>query len=165
MEETLDTGAVLVRVATPIAPDETAGSLHDRLAVLAARCARDTLARWDEITTEPQDERLATWAPKIGKEDGALRWDRPAAELDRRIRAMTPWPGADAPTGAGPLRIRLARPTAGTASPGTVLALDPLVVACGTGALLLVDVQAPGRRPVTGAEYARGARLHPGTPI
>jgi len=165
MEETLDTGGVLVRIATPIAPDETAGTLHDRLAVLAARCALVTLADWDRLVPAPQDERLATWAPKVGKEDGALRWDRPSLELDRRIRAMTPWPGADAPTRSGPLRVRTAHPTAGSAAPGTVLSVDPLVVAAGAGALHLVEVQSPGRRPVSGAEHARGARLTVGAPI
>ncbi len=165
MEETLDTGDVLVRIATPIAARETSGSLHDRLATLAAQCAVDTLSRWDRLVAEPQDESLATWAPKIGKEDGALGWDRPAIELDRHIRAMTPWPGADAPTRSGPLRVRSAQPTAGSAPPATVLSVDPLVIAAGTGALHLVEVQAPGRRPVSGAEYARGARLAAGAPI
>jgi len=165
MEETLDTGDVLARIATPIVPDETAGSLHDRLAVLAARCAIDTLADWARLVPAPQDESLATWAPKITRHDGALDWNRAAVELDRRIRAMTPWPGADAPTRSGPLRVRTAHPTAGSASPGTVLSVDPLVVAAQPGALHLVEVQVPGRRPLPGAEYARGARLTVGARI
>jgi len=163
MEADLDTGPVYVELRTPIAPDETTATLHDRLSVLAARAATATLealARGVEPTPQPAEG--VTWAPKIDKADGRIDLTQPAAACDRRVRAMTPWPGGFLPGGDGPLKLREVALAEGAGEPGTVLAVDPLVVACGEGALELRRVQAPGRKPVDGSAYANGARLRPG---
>jgi methionyl-tRNA formyltransferase len=159
MEATLDTGPVLVALPTPITADDTAGTLHDRLSQLAAQCAVETLARWDALAPRPQDASKATWAPKISREDGRLDWHRPAAELDRRVRAMTPWPGAFASLPDGVLKVRAARVANAEAPPGTVVSVAPLVVTCGAAALRLDLVQAAGRAVVSGEDWARGARI------
>jgi methionyl-tRNA formyltransferase len=96
MDEGLDTGDMLLKVTTPIAPDETAGSLHDRLALLAPAPLLDCLERLARgtATSERQDPALATYAPKLDRSDGEIDWSKSALEIERRIRAMTPWPGA-----------------------------------------------------------------------
>lgn len=165
MEEGLDTGPVYRAIETPIRPGETAGELHDRLSALSATVAVETLAGLGTLVPVPQDEACATWAPKIDKEDGRVDWTRPAEELDRRVRAMTPWPGGWVPWADGPLKLRRVRPVAAEGPPGVVLSTSPLVVACGAGALELVEVQAPGRKPVGGADLANGLRLRPGEPL
>jgi methionyl-tRNA formyltransferase len=166
MEEGLDTGPVYVEKATPIGPHETAGALHDRLAVLSAACALETLPLLGHVTPRPQDEALATYAGKIGKDDGLIAWDAPAVVSDRRVRAMTPWPGGQVAhqgtQDGGRLKLLEVRPVDGHGRPGTVLSTSPLVVACGVGALELVRVQAPGRKPVRGTDLANGLRLQPG---
>lgn len=159
MEEGLDTGPLYLCKETPIDERETAGTLHDRLSVLAAEVAVETLELLGRVDPAPQPEEGVCWAPKIEKEDGRLDWSEPADALDRRVRAMTPWPGGFVPWDRGPLKLLEVRPTEGSGAPGEILSLSPLVVAAGRGALELVRVQAPGRRPVSGADFANGARL------
>jgi methionyl-tRNA formyltransferase len=161
----LDAGDILLAVQVPIARDETAGSLHDRLAALSARVAVDTLDQLATLRPLPQDPAAVTWAPKIGKDDGRVDFTEPAEALDRRVRAMTPWPGGWTAWGGEALKLRAVEPVAGAGVPGTVLSTQPLVVACGAGALLLREVQAPGKKPVSGADFANGARLRVGAPL
>ena len=159
MEASLDTGPVYLCKETPIGTHETAGELHDRLAALSATVAVDTLAGLGRIEPVPQPQEGITWAPKIEKAHGRVDWSRRAVEIDRQVRAMTPWPGGFVDTPKGPLKLRQVRPVVGNGPPGTVLGLDPLVVACGEGALELGEVQAPGRRSLAGPVFARGQRL------
>jgi len=161
MEPSLDTGPVYDREELAIAPRETAGSLHDKLAAAAARVAVATLADLGERAPVPQEGEV-TWAPKIDKGMGEIDLGAPAEAIDRRVRAMTPWPGGWLPWGDGPLKLKEVRPTDGDGVPGEVLSVDPLVVAAGEGAVELVRVQAPGRRAVSGADFARGRRLSEG---
>jgi methionyl-tRNA formyltransferase len=165
MDEGMDTGAILLRAATPIGPEETAGELADRLAVLGAEVLTDTLARLDALTPVPQRHEEATLAPRLRKSDGYLDWTRPARELAGVVRGCNPWPGAQAATPAGRLTIWRARPVpaAVPAGPGQ-LALHgaDVVVGTGDGALLPVEVQPDNRRPMAWAAYLRGARLAPG---
>lgn len=162
MEADLDTGPVYVRDETPIGPHETAGQLHDRLARMSAKVAVETLDGLGRIEPVPQPEVGITWAPKIEKADGRIDWSGQAAELDRRVRAMTPWPGGFVDWAKGPLKLKVVRPVEGAGAPGEVLSVDPLVVACGEGALELEEVQAPGKRAVSGPAFARGLRLEVG---
>jgi methionyl-tRNA formyltransferase len=162
MEPSLDTGPVYVSKALRIDPRETAGTLHDKLMVLSAEVAVETLAGLDTLEPVPQDESAVTWCGKIDKGMGELDWSERAEALDRRVRAMTPWPGGWVPWDGGPLKIKEARPAEGTGEPGTVLSTRPLVIACGTGALELVTVQAPGRKAVGGPDFANGAHLQVG---
>lgn len=165
MAEGLDTGAVYLSREVALDPRETGGSLHDRLAPLGADVLVETLARLPALTPTPQDEALATSCGLITKADGRVDWSDPADAIDRRVRAMSPWPGGWVAGAAGPLKLLDAWPVAGEGAPGAVISLDPLVVACGRGALRLDAVQAPGRKRVTGAEFANGARLALGAPV
>jgi methionyl-tRNA formyltransferase len=159
MEASLDTGPVFVRQVTGLAADETGGSLHDRLSLMSAACAIETLEGLAKRVPAPQVDVGDTYAHKIGRQDGLVDWSVDAAQLDRRVRAMSPWPGGWVPWNKGPLKLKQVRPAAGTGTPGQILSTNPLIVACGTGALELVAVQAPGKRPVKGSEFCHGARL------
>jgi methionyl-tRNA formyltransferase len=158
MEADLDTGPVYDCIEVPLDPRETAGTLHDKLSARAAEVAVATLADLGQRTPVPQEGEI-TWAGKIDKAMGQVDLSQSAVDIDRRIRAMTPWPGGFLPWGKGPLKLKQAEPVDGEGAPGEVLSVDPLVVACGEGALQLHTVQAPGRKAVAGADFARGLRL------
>ncbi len=165
MVEALDEGPILAERRISLDPRVTSGELHDALSELAARVALEAL---DVVATAPgaPQDGPATYAAKIDRDSGRLDWSEPADALDRRVRAMTPWPGGHVPWAGGPLKILRARPVPGEGEPGTVLATSPeLVVACGVGALALELVNAPGRKPVSGADFANGARLAVGAPL
>jgi methionyl-tRNA formyltransferase len=170
MDEGLDTGPVYIKEAIPIHEDETAATLHDRLAELGATMLRQYL---DEIVNgrlhpKPQDENLATYAPLIKKEAGELNWREAAAALDRRIRAMTPWPGAFTWWDGQLLKIKTAVPvtTAGLLSgpPGQVVpgpitengSEETAVVLTGNGGLQLHRVQQAGKREMAISDFLRG---------
>lgn len=165
MVAALDAGDILLAARVVVDPQETAGSLHDRLAALSARVAVDTLDRLTDLRPVPQDADAVTWAPKIGKDDGRVDFTAPADAIDRRVRAMTPWPGGWTPWGREALKLRAVAAVPGDGPPGTVLSTQPLIVACGAGALLLREVQAPGKKPVSGADFANGAHLRVGAPL
>jgi len=161
MDEGMDTGPMLVQEAIAIRPDETAATLHDRLAALGAGMLRrhldDILA--GRVPPQPQPEEGITYAPLIGKEAGRIDWTTNSATLDRLVRAMTPWPGAFTEWAGAPLKVLRARPTGARPDgpPGLVVAMpDGLGVLSGTGALLLDEVQPAGKRAMTAAEFARG---------
>jgi methionyl-tRNA formyltransferase len=170
MDPGLDTGPILAQRAVPIHPADTAATLAERLAVLGAGLLRACLPAYlqGELPPRAQDEAQATYAPQLKKEDGRLDFTRAAGELERRVRAFNPWPGAfavwaspHAGQPARPLRILRASVVPGIAgaAPGTVVTLPSgPAVACGEGALLLHEVQPPGKRPMPAADFARGAR-------
>jgi methionyl-tRNA formyltransferase len=163
MDVGLDTGPVYAQQAIPIAARESAGSLHDRLAVLGAEMIAAHLEAiyQGRLLAQPQDDSQSTYAPMIKKEAGWLDWRRSAIELDRQVRAMTPWPGAMTSWRGEPLKIIAAEPLA-TAErpagpPGLVVEHDgELVVLAGEGGLALRQLQLPGKRPVAAADFARG---------
>jgi methionyl-tRNA formyltransferase len=160
----LDCGPVYVTESLRIAEDETAGSLHDRLATLGGELLAANLAAILEgrITPQAQHEAAACYAGKIQKRHAKLDWSRTAEELERQVRAYNPAPGAFffAPANdAEPLRIKCwrARSVAGPdAEPGRVLAsgTDGVVVACGSGALGLLELQLPGKRRIAAREFS-----------
>jgi len=164
VEAGLDTGPVLARAACPIRPDDTTGALEDRLAALGADLLARTLPDYltGRIAPQPQDERWATFAGRVEKNDGRADWSRPAEELGRRARAYDPWPGLFAFVGEQRIRLWRVRPLPdwkGDAAPGVVLPdFEGLVVATGQGALALDEVQLAGRGRVTGMEFKRGRR-------
>jgi len=168
MNEGLDTGDLLLARAIPIRRRETVGSLHDRLAELAAPAllaALELLAR-AEAPRMPQDASLATHSRKLGREDGRIDWSLDHRQVERRIRAMTPWPGAST---ALPDRRRLkvlrALPSRRLhGSPGEILGTDSdgLRVACGSGGVRLLEVQPEGGRRMSALEFANGHRLEAG---
>jgi methionyl-tRNA formyltransferase len=168
MEVGLDTGPVCLAERTPIGAEETAGDLHDRLAVLGVDLMARALAALarDTLTCRPQDEAGATYASKIDRAETRIDWARPAGDVLNHIRGLSPFPGAwcEVPRGNAAERVKLLRAATapGSGKPGTILGLDPLVVACGDGALRLTEVQRAGKNPASGQEFARGARVAAG---
>jgi methionyl-tRNA formyltransferase len=163
----LDAGAMLGRVEMPIEPHDTTGSLEQRLAVSGALLLRevvDRLGRGETVDEEPQDDALATLAPKIEKQEGLIDWTRPAHALDCHVRGMQPWPGAFTFVDGQRLMVREAtadtRPVRGT-DPGSVVAFDDdaIVFACGQDTTLrVVRVQPDGKRVMTAREWRLGRR-------
>jgi methionyl-tRNA formyltransferase len=162
MDAGLDTGAMLLREAVPITAETTAADLHDRLAEMGARLILRTLA--ENPAPVPQPEAGATYAPKLTREDGRLRWTEDAEALARRVCALNPWPGTFAVLGAETLKVLAARaePAPHAAEPGTVLD-EALLVAAGAGALRLLRVQAPGRAAMDAEAFLRGRHIPAGT--
>ena len=165
MDEGMDTGPLLLQASTPIGPEETAGELAARLAVLGAQVLADTLERLDTLMPAPQRHEDATLAPRLKKQDGHLDWTRPARELVNLARGCNPWPGATTPAPAGTLTIWRAAAVPcprGTPPGALVTAAGGLAIATGEGALLPLEVQPENRRPMPWPDYLRGARLAPG---
>jgi methionyl-tRNA formyltransferase len=157
MEEGLDTGPVLLSEATPIGPADTAGDLHDQLAGMGAALILRALEGLDTLVPRPQPATGVTYAAKIDKAEARILWAAPAEEVCRRIHALSPHPGAWTLAGAERLRILRARPCPGAGAPGQ--ALGGLSVACGTGAIEILEAQREGRRAMGAEELARGFTL------
>ena len=162
MDVGLDTGDMLRKVSCPIAADDTGGSLHDKLAALGPPALLATIADIARGETHPekQDDSLATYAAKISKQEAEIDWRGDAIVIDRRIRAFNPFPVAYTLLAGEPLRIWRAAPvtTEHSAAPGTLLAVDDdsVTLACGHGALRLLEVQLPGKKRMPMAELLRG---------
>jgi len=157
MDAGLDTGPVLLRRATPIGPEDTAGDLHDRLAALGAEAITAALEGIDALTPIPQGETGVTYAAKIDKAEARVDWTQPAGIVARRIRGLSPFPGAWCEAGAERLKLLRARATAGAGAPGEVL--GGFTVACGAGAVEVTQAQREGRRPMEAGEILRGLIL------
>ena len=165
MDAGLDTGAMLSKTAVPIRDSDTAPSLHDTLAATGATAIVAALANYAALAPVAQDDAEATYAAKLSKEEAQLDWRQPAAELARAVRAYNPAPGAWTLLGGAPLKVWSAQACAGTGEPGEVLRAeaDHLVVACGTGALDLQEIQPAGSKRMTTAAFLAGRPLSPGT--
>ncbi len=173
MEAGLDTGPVLLARAVPVGPDDDAPGLTMKLAQVGAEALVEALRRLDAGEVEPrrQDDAAATYAPPLTKEQARLDWSRPARALHDQVRAFRPWPGTVATLGGRPVKVLRTRVVPGGSGPeamrepGEVVAVTPegIQVATGEGTLLLVEVQPESRRPMSGVEMARGARIVPGT--
>uniref|UniRef100_UPI0035ADDCBE methionyl-tRNA formyltransferase n=1 Tax=Paenirhodobacter enshiensis TaxID=1105367 RepID=UPI0035ADDCBE len=157
MEAGLDTGPVLLRAATPIAATDTTGDLHDRLSGMGARMILDALDHIDGLIPVPQPDAGVTYASKIDKAEAHVDWTRPATDLIRHINGLSPFPGAW--TMIGPERIKLLRaaPASGAGTPGQVL--TGFTIACGEGALGILEAQREGKRPMPAAEVLKGLHL------
>jgi len=170
MEAGLDSGPVLASAAIAIGAEETAGALHDRLAALGGELLVQKIGELLEGKLEaiPQDDSLASYAGKIRTQDAAIDWSLSAQQIARTIRAYDPAPGASFSLGGEIIKCWKAEPVDGDQGrPGTILSAgkDGVVVACAGGALRLTEIQRPGRRRVTAAEFAgqcklSGKRLH-----
>jgi methionyl-tRNA formyltransferase len=167
MDVGLDTGDMLIKKSLAIGSDETAGELHDRLALLGRETMEETLRQLLAGTLKPQaqDDALMTYAPMLKKEDGLIDWSRPASEIHNRVRGLDPWPGAFTYLSGEVLKISATRCAAGSGAPGTVLAAgtDGVRVACGSDALLINLLQLPGKKRLPAADFLRGQTLPPGT--
>jgi len=163
MEAGLDTGPVLMSASTPIGPQETTGELHDRLARMGADLLGTTLGRLDELTPVPQPEDGVSYARKIDKAEAGIDWTRPAAEIDRQIRGLSPFPGAWTTLHGRRLKLLRSRVSPAEGPPGTVL--SGFTVACGGGAADVLEVQAEGRSRQDVIEFLRGTPVEPGTKL
>jgi methionyl-tRNA formyltransferase len=167
MEEGLDTGPVAVTERTAIAPDATAGEVHDRLARLGADLMARALAALSRgaLNFTPQPSDGVTYAAKIGNDEARIDWTRSASALHDHVRGLSPFPGAfaevDLGRGAERLKVLRTMPLQGSGAPGDILDAD-MTVACGEGTLRLLSVQRAGKGAISGAEFMRGARLVPG---
>ena len=165
MEAGLDTGPMYLAKAIPIGAEDTGGLLHDLLAELGASALLEALPGIAEGTLRPrpQDDALATYASKLSKEEALIDWTRPTAELARRVRAFNPWPIAQTRWGDGVLRIWAAQALAGgdTAPAGQVLGASKsgIDVQTGEGILRIAILQAPGKRPMSAAEFLNAHKV------
>jgi methionyl-tRNA formyltransferase len=164
MEEGLDTGPVAMAERVPIAPDATAGDLHDRLARLGADLMVRALAARERssLTLTPQGDIGVTYAHKIDKDETRIAWDRPCREVHNHIRGLSPFPGAWCEIAGA--RVKMLRTTKGDGegAPGTVLD-DVLTVACGQGAVRILELQRAGRAAMKAQEFLRGTPIAAGT--
>ena len=155
----LDTGPILMRQALPIAPDATAASLTEALAILGGRLIVAALAEAEShgLAPTPQPAKGVTHAGKIRRDEGRLDWRLPAVDLERRVRAFDPWPGAFFEHQGAPIRVLAAMVSSDPppAAPGTVID-DRLAIACGAGMLRPLKLQRPGRGPLATADFLRG---------
>ncbi len=160
----LDTGPMLLKEALPIAADDSAATLHDKLARLGGRLIVDALGRLDSLVPEIQPEDGVTYAKKIEKAEAQIDWRWPATSIERRIRAFDPFPGALATLRGETLKLWRATLTAGGGQPGEVLAVsaDGIVVAAGEAALTLAELQKPGGRRIASADFLRGFAVSAG---
>ena len=163
LDEGMDTGPTFARVTTPIGPDETAGELSERLAILGAEAVRRWLPEYvvGACRLVPQDAALASTAPMLQKEDGRIDWARPARRVHDHVRGMRPWPGAFTTARGKVVKIHVTHVVDGAAPgarPGQVIVADKsrVLVACSEQSLELAQVQPEGKRAMTGAEWAMG---------
>ena len=162
MEAGLDTGPVLLRRETQIGATETTAELHDRLSLMGAAAIVEALADLDALTPEPQPETGVTYAQKIDKAEARIDWTRPALEVDRQIRGLSPFPGAWFDWQGQRVKVLGSVLGSGTGRPGEVLDAD-LQVACGSGAVCLTRLQRAGKAAQDRDAFQRGAQIPPGT--
>jgi methionyl-tRNA formyltransferase len=167
MDAGMDTGGVIDRAELPILPDDTSASLHDKLSVLGGEVLERSLARYvnGELGVTPQPADGVVMAPMIKKEDGKLDWSRPAAELERRLRAFTPWPGAFTTFEGALFKVTRAAARTGKGAPGTVLSAgaDGIEVACSEGSFVMLEVQPEGKRAMNVKDFLAGRKVTVGS--
>ena len=162
MDEGLDTGDILLQRKIDISPSETGATLHDRLAQIAPEALLESLRLLaaGNAPRIPQDQALATYAPKLNREAGRLNWNESVEAIERKIRAYNPWPGAFTEFSGRNLKIFAASIVDLRGKPGEILRKDrELVVATSDRALSLTDVQLEGKRRMSAAEFLRGRTL------
>ncbi|MFR4261817.1 MAG: methionyl-tRNA formyltransferase [Butyricicoccaceae bacterium] len=168
MAEGLDTGDMLLTYETKIGEKETAGELFDRLAQSGAELLTQTLVKLDEITPRPQDDAQSCYAHMLDKQMAVIDWSKSAHEIDCLIRGLNPWPIALTMLSGERLKVFAAEKANGNGEPGTVLEADPkkgLTVACGEGALKLIEIQLVGGKRMKATDFLRGHVIEVGTKL
>ena len=164
MEAGLDTGPVLLTRTLPIGAEDTTAALHDRLSQLGAEAIVAALADFDSLSPVPQPQEGVTYAEKIDKAEAAIDWSNDAAEIDRQIRGLSPFPGAWTTHSGRRLKFlacRRAQARPDGAAAGS--AIDGLTIACGTGAIEITELQPEGKPRMASADFLRGTDLPAGT--
>ncbi len=157
MEAGLDTGPVLLRQTTPIGPEDTTADLGDRLSRMGAELILRALADLPDLVPEPQPSEGITYAEKIDKSEARIAWSRPAPEVDRLVRGLSPFPGAWCDISGARVKLLRSRLATGQGTPGQVL--HDFTIACGTGAVQITLAQREGKRPAAPNELLRGFSL------
>ncbi|MCW8108847.1 methionyl-tRNA formyltransferase [Alteromonas ponticola] len=156
MDEGLDTGDILDIATLPINPDDTSASLYTKLAALGPKALLKVLDQLEELTPQAQDNAMATYAKKLSKDEARIDWQEDAEQLERNIRAFNPWPVAWTKVQDENVKLWQAsiEKTAITSAPGTILRADKqgIVVATGSNALVITQLQLPGKRPLSAAD-------------
>ena len=170
MAEGLDTGDILLMERTEIGARETAGELFDRLSHLGADVLRDTLPQLEagKLAGTPQDDAQATYASMLDKEMAVVDWSKSAHEIDCLIRGLNPWPVALTTLEGARMKLFAAMPEQASGTAGTVLEADTkngLLVACGDGALRIMELQMVGGKRMAAKEYLRGHQIARGTKL
>lgn len=168
MAEGLDTGDMLLTYETKVGEKETAGELFDRLAQSGAELLTQTLVKLDEITPRPQDDAQSCYAHMLDKQMAVIDWSKSAHEIDCLIRGLNPWPIALTTLSGERLKVFAAEKANGNGEPGTVLEADPkkgLTVACGEGALKLIEIQLVGGKRMKATDFLRGHAIEAGTKL
>ena len=169
MDKGMDTGDILLTAPEPVQPEDTAGTLHDRLAAKGANVLIETLKKFADhkIHPIPQDNSLATYAPLLSKDDGLIDWNKSAKSLERFIRGVTPWPGAYTFLGETRLKIFKTAPIAAATAepPGTVQQSfpDELRVATGDGILSILEIQGASGKRMAIKDFLKGHNIPPGS--
>ena len=165
MEAGLDTGPVLLEARTRIGGEDTTGTLHDRLSEMGARLIVEALERLDRLSPVPQSAEGVTYAAKIDKAEARIDWSRPAEEIDRQVRGLSPFPGAWCEIGGERVKLLLSavvEDSPGGAAPGTTLD-DALEIACGTGTIRALRLQRAGKGAASALDFLRGFPVRAGT--
>ena len=165
LQRKVDTGNVIMQRSMSISPDETAGDIHDRMMLLGAEVVLETSRRIIDGRIEPlpQDDSLATPAPKIFKNDCAIRWSDDVGSVHNHVRGLSPFPGAYTNLKGKQLKIFKTRMIEGSGSPGEILQSEgTIVAACGTGAVEVLEIQLAGKKRMSSADFLRGSALETG---
>lgn len=158
--EGVDTGDILAKAQTEIDEDETSGELFDRLMMLGAELLIDTIDKLDTLTPEPQDEALATHAPMLQKEMGAVDWAKPASEVHNLVRGLNPWPAAHLTLDGKRMKLWRTKIVKVNGLPGVLTVLDgEMTVYCGSDAVQLLEIQPENGKRMRGSDYLRGHPL------
>ena len=164
----IDTGDMLLKAETPYIKGETAGELTVRMAELGASLLIETLKKLEDgsLARIPQDHENMTYDPMLTKEMGIIDWTASAAEIVNRIHGLNPWPGCSTAVEGGRLKLLRAETAEGAGQPGEIIMADPkagLVVAAGKDAVRILQLQAPGGKPMNSKDYLRGHPMAVGT--
>ncbi len=161
MDVGLDTGDMLIKESVKILPDETAGELFDRLSTLGTEVLVKTLEKIEDgtITREKQDNACSTYAAMLSKEESVIDWNLSAISVHNKVRGMNPWPVAVTMFKGKKLKIFKTKVCKEKGTPGKVISVNPLIVACGKGSVELLEVQLEGKKMMLAADFFRGQRI------
>lgn len=164
MDAGLDTGDMIMKRACKIDENETAGQLHDKLALLGAQLIAETLAAVEDktVTREKQDDSLSCYSPMLDKSLCKIDWSAPAKDVHNKVRGLSPWPVAVASVNGKTVKIHQTELCEKGGCPGEIISLSPLTVACGSGSVVITQLQLEGKKRMDSVSFLNGHRLNTG---